>query len=154
MKREKASAMEDLESSLMRMAQEQQQASLRARDRAVLANPSFYRCGNKALEVRSCCGEKAKKVALKTATRVSELLVDTVNGGVEGAFINEKRIEIEIRTMIATVMRYTKQTNQWLTMSHAMNSALKEIGDFENWMKTMEYDCNSVNAALCNIHKA
>lgn len=57
--------------------------------------------------------------------RVSDLLVDTVNSGVEESFINEKRIELEIRTLVSIVMRYTKQTNQWLAASHALNSALK-----------------------------
>ncbi|XP_058110567.1 biogenesis of lysosome-related organelles complex 1 subunit 1 [Magnolia sinica] len=97
--------------------------------------------------------EKAKNDALRSAMRVSELLVNTVNSGVEESFVNEKRIELEIRALASTVMRYTKQTNQWLAASHALNTALKEIGDFENWMKTMDYDCKSINAALRNIHQ-
>lgn len=32
-------------------------------------------------------------------------------------------------------------------------SVMQEIGDFENWMKTMEYDCKSINAAVRNIHQ-
>ncbi|KAK3022935.1 hypothetical protein RJ639_046753 [Escallonia herrerae] len=66
--------------------------------------------------------EKAKKDAIIAAMRVSDLLVDTVNGGVQESFVNEKRIE--------------------------------EIGDFENWMKTMEFDCKSITTAICNIHQA
>lgn len=57
--------------------------------------------------------------------RVSELLVDSVNGGVEAAFINEKHIEFEIRTLVNTIVRYRKQMNQWLAASHAMNAVLK-----------------------------
>ena len=30
---------------------------------------------------------------------------------------------------------------------------LQEIGDFENWMKTMEFDCKSIVAAIHNIHQ-
>ncbi|KAJ8642512.1 hypothetical protein MRB53_004260 [Persea americana] len=120
-----------LESSLLQIIEEHNQTSIRIRDQT----------------------ENAKKDALRTAVRVSDLLVDTVNSGVEESFINEKRIELEIRTLVSIVMRYTKQTNQWLAASHSLNSALKEIGDFENWMKTMEYDCKSINAALRNIHQ-
>jgi len=69
--------------------------------------------------------DKAKKDALRTAVRVSELLVDSVNGGVEEAFINEKRIEFEIRALVSTIVRYKKQMNQWLAASNAMNSVLK-----------------------------
>ncbi|KAJ6822016.1 biogenesis of lysosome-related organelles complex 1 subunit 1 [Iris pallida] len=121
-----------LESSLLHIVHEHHQRTLRIREQT----------------------DKAKKDALRTAVRVSELLVDAVNGGVEEAFVNEKRIELEIRTLISTVMRYKKQTNQWLAASHAMNSILKEIGDFENWMKVMDFDCKSINAAIRNIHQS
>lgn len=97
--------------------------------------------------------EKVKKDALATATRVSDLLVDSVNSGVQESFINEKRIELETRVLSATVQRYIKQTNQWLAVVHGLDSALKEIGDFENWMKIMEYDCESISLALHYIYK-
>ncbi|KAG8371548.1 hypothetical protein BUALT_Bualt13G0099400 [Buddleja alternifolia] len=98
--------------------------------------------------------EKAKKEAIRTAKRVSDLLVNAVNGGVQEVFVNEKRIEMEIRALTATIIRFSKQTDQWLAASHAINTAVKEIGDFENWMKTMELDCKSISAAICNIHQA
>ncbi|GAB4824284.1 hypothetical protein Ancab_007171 [Ancistrocladus abbreviatus] len=98
--------------------------------------------------------EKAKKEAMQTATRVSELLVDTVNGTVQESFLNEKRIEFEIRAVAATIMRFKRQTDQWLSASHSINTAAKEIGDFENWMKVMEYDCKNISAAIRNIHQS
>ncbi|KAG1365641.1 biogenesis of lysosome-related organelles complex 1 subunit 1 [Cocos nucifera] len=120
-----------LESSLLQIIQEHQQRSIRIRDQK----------------------DKAKRDALRSATHVSELLVDTVNGGVEESFINEKRIELEIRALVSTIIRYKKQTNQWLAASHGLNTILKEIGDFENWMKIMDFDCKSINAAIRNIHQ-
>lgn len=69
--------------------------------------------------------EKAKKEAIRAAMRVSDLLVNAVNGGVQEVFINEKRIEMEIRSLAATIMRFSKQTDQWLAASHAINSAVK-----------------------------
>lgn len=98
--------------------------------------------------------EKAKKDAIKKAARAAELMVEAVNRGVQESFINEKRIEYEIRALAATITRFTKQTDQWLTVSHSMNTAIKEIGDFENWMKIMEFDCKSITAAIHNIHQA
>ncbi|WCJ34711.1 Biogenesis of lysosome-related organelles complex 1 subunit 1 [Euphorbia peplus] len=97
--------------------------------------------------------EKAKKDATLKAVNVAKLLMDAVNGGVQECYINEKRIELEIRALAATISRFMGQTNQWLTATHAINSAIKEIGDFENWMKTMEFDCKNINAAICNIHQ-
>ncbi|XP_071690636.1 biogenesis of lysosome-related organelles complex 1 subunit 1 [Rutidosis leptorrhynchoides] len=121
-----------LESSLLQLINDHQMAGVRLREQT----------------------EKSKKEAIKSASRVSDLLVETVNGGVEECFVNEKRIEVEIRALKATVMRFAKQTDQWLATTHAINNAIKEIGDFENWMKTMELDCKSITAAISNIHKS
>ncbi|KAL2317390.1 hypothetical protein Fmac_031266 [Flemingia macrophylla] len=97
--------------------------------------------------------EKAKKEAILKVEHVSDLLVEAVNGGVQDSFVNQKRIELETRTLAATITRFIKQTDQWLAATHALNTALKEIGDFENWMKIMEYDCKSITTAIQNIHQ-
>ncbi|GAB2234117.1 hypothetical protein Droror1_Dr00003354 [Drosera rotundifolia] len=96
--------------------------------------------------------ERAKKEAAEAAARVSEVAVEAVNGGVQECFINEKRIELEIRAVAAAVFRYKKETDHWIAASRAINAAIKEIGDFENWMKIMEYDCRSITLAIHNIH--
>ncbi|CAK8537935.1 unnamed protein product [Lathyrus sativus] len=97
--------------------------------------------------------EKSKKDAIKKAERVSDLLVEAVNGGVQNSFVYQKRIELEIRALAVTITRFTKQTDQWLNATHSLNTAIKEIGDFENWMKIMEYDFKSISAAIQNIHQ-
>lgn len=62
---------------------------------------------------------------MRCSTRVSDLLIDTVNSGVEESYVTEKQIELEIRALVSTIMRFTKQTNQWLTTTRAINTALK-----------------------------
>ncbi|KAF5207189.1 Biogenesis of lysosome-related organelles complex 1 subunit [Thalictrum thalictroides] len=69
--------------------------------------------------------EKSKKDALRSAVHVSEKLVDTENGGVQEPFLNEKRIELEIKALATMITRYAKQTDQWLAASHSINSVLK-----------------------------
>ncbi|KAL3696136.1 hypothetical protein R1sor_010212 [Riccia sorocarpa] len=95
--------------------------------------------------------EKSKKEALASATEVSSLLVDSVNGAVQESFVNEKRIEMEARALASTVQRFTQTTTQWLSIFHNLDSALKEIGDFENFIKVMEYDCESLAKALNHV---
>uniref|UniRef100_A0A0E0MIU9 Biogenesis of lysosome-related organelles complex 1 subunit 1 n=1 Tax=Oryza punctata TaxID=4537 RepID=A0A0E0MIU9_ORYPU len=85
--------------------------------------------------------ERSKADAVRSAARVADLLVATVDGGVQEIYINERRIELEARALLATIVRYRKQTDQWLAATNAINSVLKEIGDFENWMKIMDFDC-------------
>ncbi|XP_010685958.1 biogenesis of lysosome-related organelles complex 1 subunit 1 [Beta vulgaris subsp. vulgaris] len=98
--------------------------------------------------------EKSKKEAIKAGIRVSELMVDAVNGGVQESFLHQKQIELEIRSLTVTINRFHKQTQQWLNASRSLNTAIKEIGDFENWIKVMEYDCKSITTAIRNIHQA
>lgn len=69
--------------------------------------------------------ERAKKDALKSAVRVADLLVDTVDGGVRELFVNEKRIELEARALLGTIARYRRQTDEWLAATSEINSALK-----------------------------
>lgn len=69
--------------------------------------------------------EKAKKDAMRCAVRVADLLVDTVDGGVQELYVNEKRIELEARTLLGTITRYRRQTDQWLAATNEINSVLK-----------------------------
>lgn len=76
--------------------------------------------------------ERAKKESINNAKRVSDLLMDLMNGGVHQCYLNEKRIEHEIRSLAATVSRFMKQTDQWLATTHAINTAVKVIISFDN----------------------
>ncbi|KAJ6763686.1 BLOC-1 COMPLEX SUBUNIT 1 [Salix purpurea] len=124
----------DLESSLLQIFTDHHRTSLRLRETTVIET------------------EKAKKEAV----RVADLLVDEVNGGVQESFVNEKRIEMEIRGLAASIVRFMKQSDQWLTATHSINTAIKvclslnysllflNYRDFkfmiELWIKEFKYD--------------
>ncbi|GJN13972.1 hypothetical protein PR202_gb00737 [Eleusine coracana subsp. coracana] len=127
-----AGAKHDLEEALLQIVHQHHQQSLRQRQQT----------------------ERAKKDALRSAVRVADLLVDTVDGEAHQLFVNEKRIELEARALLSSVTRYRKQTDQWLAATNAVNSALKEFGDFENWMKIMDFECKSINAAIRSVHQS
>lgn len=71
--------------------------------------------------------EKAKNDAIKKVVCVAELLVEAMNGGVKELFISEKRIELEIRALAASISRFIKQSDQWLSVTHSMNTAIKVV---------------------------
>jgi hypothetical protein len=89
----------------------------------ILTKYSFFHLGIYVL----LKAEKSKKDAIKKAERVSDLLVEAVNGGVQDSFIYQKRIELEIRALANTITRFTKQTDQWLNATHSLNTALKVL---------------------------
>lgn len=51
--------------------------------------------------------------------------MDSVNGEVQESFVMQKRIEMEIRALAATILQFGKQTDQWLAASHSINTAIK-----------------------------
>lgn len=89
--------------------------------------------------------EKAKNEAIRNAVRVSDVLVESVNGGVEECYINQKRIELEIQALTSTVLRFAKQTDQWLAASRSLNNAIKVFAFFYFLMLVMSlfYCCNA-----------
>jgi biogenesis of lysosome-related organelles complex 1 subunit 1 len=42
---------------------------------------------------------------MTSAVRVADLLVDTVDGGVQELYVNERRIELEARALLGTIAR-------------------------------------------------
>jgi hypothetical protein len=62
---------------------------------------------------------------MRSALRVADLLVDTVDGGVQELYVNERRIELEARALLGTIARYRRQTDQWLAATNEINSVLK-----------------------------
>uniref|UniRef100_A0A0E0J9K7 Biogenesis of lysosome-related organelles complex 1 subunit 1 n=1 Tax=Oryza nivara TaxID=4536 RepID=A0A0E0J9K7_ORYNI len=90
---------------------------------------------------------RAKMDAVRSAARVADLLVATVDGGVQELYINEKRIELEARALLATIAWYRKQTDQWLAATNAINC----LEDFENWMKIMDFDCERAIVNELNV---
>jgi hypothetical protein len=56
---------------------------------------------------------------------MADLLVDSVDGGVQELFVNEKHIEFEARALLNTIARHRKQTDQWLAATNEINSILK-----------------------------
>ncbi|KAF3328767.1 hypothetical protein FCM35_KLT05845 [Carex littledalei] len=70
---------------------------------------------------------RGKNNAIRSFQNLWNLLIAAVNGGVEEAFINEERIEMEIRALLGTISRDKKQTDQWLATTHELNTVLKEF---------------------------
>lgn len=44
--------------------------------------------------------------------------------------------------------KFSKQTTQWVQMIEGFNTALKELGDIDNWVKTIERDMATIATSL------
>jgi len=98
--------------------------------------------------------ERKRIQAIESANVLTHAMVDHLNVGVAQAYLNQKRLDAEAKALHQNATDFSKQTNQWLTIVDGFSTALKEIGDVENWAKTIEIDLNIINTALENAYKA
>jgi len=105
-------------------------------------------------QVRKEDQEKKRKEAFTAASAVTHALVDHLNVGVAQAYLNQKRLDAEAKQLHLNATQFAKQTAQWLHLVENFNQALKEIGDAENWAKSIEADMRTISSALDYAYKA
>ncbi|KAM8794173.1 biogenesis of lysosome-related organelles complex 1 subunit 1 [Eudromia elegans] len=97
--------------------------------------------------------ERRRREAIAAATSLTEALVDHLNVGVAQAYVNQRKLDREVRALQAQAAQFARHTAHWIAMVESFNQALKEIGDVENWARSMELDMRSVAAALHYVCK-
>lgn len=70
------------------------------------------------------------------------------------AYLNQKRLDAEAKQLHTSATNFAKQTQQWVNLVETFSCALKEIGDVENWAKTIEGDVRIITTALENVYKS
>ncbi|KAE8626396.1 hypothetical protein XENTR_v10006616 [Xenopus tropicalis] len=97
--------------------------------------------------------EKRRKDAIAAATTLTEALVDHLNVGVAQAYVNQRKLDHEVKTLQTQAAQFAKQTTQWISLVENFNQALKEIGDVENWARSIEKDMRIIATALEYVYK-
>ncbi|XP_077978017.1 biogenesis of lysosome-related organelles complex 1 subunit 1-like [Glandiceps talaboti] len=97
--------------------------------------------------------EKRRRELSASATSFAHALVEHLNSGVSQAYQNQKKLDAEAKQLQSHAAQFTKQTMQWLQMVEGFNQALKEIGDVENWAKSIETDMRTISSALEYAYK-
>ncbi|XP_073470115.1 biogenesis of lysosome-related organelles complex 1 subunit 1 isoform X1 [Aquarana catesbeiana] len=127
--------------------------------------------------------EKKRREAIAAATTLTEALVDHLNVGlwaqaleripqstqaspaaprywkensanrVAQAYVNQRKLDHEVKTLQIQAAQFAKQTTQWIGLVENFNQALKEIGDVENWARSIEKDMRIIATALEYMYK-
>jgi len=97
--------------------------------------------------------EQLRKEAVQAVSEVTDSLADTLNERVSTILKTQREIETEARKLSVQSVKYTKQTKQWLSMLEGFNSALKELGDVQNWAEVIEKDMKEITTTLEFVHK-
>ena len=92
--------------------------------------------------------EKRKKAALESVKSFTSSLVDSLNEQVELSYENQKKLSQETKRLQSQASKYMKQTNNWVQLMDGFHKALKDLGDLEQWAKTIEADMKTVTATL------
>lgn len=71
-----------------------------------------------------------------------------LNFRVAQAYLNQKKLDAEAKLLHQGAINFAKQTQQWLALVENFSSSLKEIGDVENWARSIENDMKIVSDTL------
>jgi len=97
--------------------------------------------------------EELRKEALSAAGNLTDALVDHLNVGVAQAYLNEKKLDTEARQLQNNAANFSRQAQQWLQLVESFSSALKEVGDVDNWARSIEKDLKVAETALEYAYK-
>ncbi|XP_059607938.1 biogenesis of lysosome-related organelles complex 1 subunit 1 [Phlebotomus argentipes] len=92
--------------------------------------------------------DQRRKAAIASSNELTQALVDHLNVGVAQAYLNQKKLDAEAKQLHVGATNFAKQTQQWLLLIEGFSSALKELGDVENWARSIENDLRNVTSAL------
>ncbi|XP_030388517.1 biogenesis of lysosome-related organelles complex 1 subunit 1 [Scaptodrosophila lebanonensis] len=98
--------------------------------------------------------EVRRKEAIEASNELTQALVDHLNVGVAQAYLNQKRLDVEAKQLHVGATNFAKQTQQWLQLIDNFSSALKELGDVENWARSIECDMQIIQQSLELAYKA
>ena len=97
--------------------------------------------------------EVRRKEIQQLCSQLNVLLVNKMNGRVEGAYINQKKLQSHTRQLQYNSANLQKQSEQWLKLLDNFNEALKEIGDVSNWAKSLEDELTKISHTLAYAYK-
>ena len=98
--------------------------------------------------------ERLKKEAMESVGAATTAAMDTVNVGVATVWHNQQQLEAEARQLQQQAQRFNMQTAQWLSTFQSFHQSLKELGDVENWARTIEADMAFINSSLEQVQSA
>mmetsp|Transcript_16461 Transcript_16461/g.33793 ORF Transcript_16461/g.33793 Transcript_16461/m.33793 type:complete len:158 (-) Transcript_16461:54-527(-) len=98
--------------------------------------------------------EQNRKEALAATETVANLVTDPVTTNVSEVFATQRKLEMEVKGLQTNTSHFAKQTRQWLEMIDDFNANLKEVGDFQNWAKTVEWDMKNIASALDYVSRS
>lgn len=97
--------------------------------------------------------EKRRQEALRALYKFNNMISASVNNCISTAYNNQCEIDKEMKHLQNQVGQFHRLSNQWTSLLEGFHAALKELGDVENWSKSIEQDLRTVAATLEYVNK-
>ena len=91
---------------------------------------------------------KRRKDATEKVAKLTSTLVSGINRGVLEVFENQKQVEKEAKNLQKKVDAFKEQSAQWVKSLETFDESLKSIGDFENYVMTLEKELSDIAEEL------
>ena len=95
--------------------------------------------------------QTSRDAALTSVSGLTEQVVDAVNAGTVEVFENQKRVEEQARELRRKGAKFAGVTSEWVRIVRGFDDDLREIGDFEGWIKRVEFDLNNLTEAMKKV---
>nr|CAB3225708.1 biogenesis of lysosome-related organelles complex 1 subunit 1-like [Phallusia mammillata] len=96
--------------------------------------------------------ERRRQEATTALYKFNEGVMKSINTGVSTSYVNQCALDSEMKQLQTQAAHFTKITSRWINELSAFQTALKELGDVENWATSIENDLNSVANSLEYLH--
>eukprot|EP00283_Hemiselmis_rufescens_P011543 CAMPEP_0173420378 /NCGR_PEP_ID=MMETSP1357-20121228/1889_1 /TAXON_ID=77926 /ORGANISM="Hemiselmis rufescens, Strain PCC563" /LENGTH=115 /DNA_ID=CAMNT_0014383159 /DNA_START=229 /DNA_END=573 /DNA_ORIENTATION=+ len=92
--------------------------------------------------------DENRRAALAASDTACNVMGDALAERADEVFAAQRKLEKEVKGLQTNTAHFAKQSGQWLDMVRKFNTSLKELGDFQNWAKTVEWDMRNIQSAL------
>lgn len=96
----------------------------------------------------------SKRVAAEKAVEnLTGESVKELNDGIAQAYLNQHKLDTEVRKLQSNVTKLTKQAQQWMIACNNLNGAVKDLGDISTWTKAIQNDIKIIAEAVEDLNK-
>tara|TARA_B110000305_G_scaffold83928_1_gene94479 strand:- start:72 stop:848 length:777 start_codon:yes stop_codon:yes gene_type:complete len=89
-----------------------------------------------------------RKDATKKVAKLTSALVSGINRGVLEVFENQKEVEKEAKLLQKKVETFKNESRTWVESLNDFDESVKSIGDFENYVMTLENELKGIAEEL------
>ena len=86
--------------------------------------------------------------AIASIGAATDSMMDSINGATVSVWHKQQQLEAETSLLHQQTQRLVANSAEWHSLHQRFHHALKELGDIENWARTIESDMTFISSSL------